>query len=679
MLQQPQIRKVTVEEYIEENERRTAKFKSEEMYDPISGEGCCGERVKVHIEDAPIEYMWLPKPMLENTLVSNIVKTGSIEQLLKMKGMKSDLASVMNVWLQFCEIRFEHDFEFWAIECANIKDKNSDEDIKFMMNRGQRCVHADVVRQLEEKGLVRIIVDKARQWGCSTYCDMVCGWFSMVRCKQWNIVIAAHEENTARIIRGMYSKLLKKYPKKYWHFTTEPKLSPFEGSQKTRVLIGRENKITIGSAQKPESIVGDDLSAAHLSEVSRWVKTQEKSPAQMATSIISGISYRRNTLIIYESTGLGVGNYFYDEWMRAMLPDNDPKKSEFTPIFVPWFMIDYYELPIKNMERFINSMDEYERDLFEMGARLEQINFYRHKKREYADTMLFMQDYPSTWQESFSSAGNPFYNRKDIEKVRKNCKSPEFVGEIYGKSYHGQEALEEIKFVSEDNGKLKIWSKPGDEKISDRYVVVVDIGGASDRSDFSVICVFDRKEMAKGGVPEVVAEWCGHTDHDLLAWKSAQIATWYKDALLIIESNTLEHEQTEGDHFDFILDEIAYHYRNLYTRTSASKIREGVEPTWGFHTNKQTKQMVCDHHKKVLREGMYIERDLDTCKEYDVFERKDNGSLGAKDGYHDDKNITRAIGVWACYQQLSSPRMVTTNPKRVNVKKIRKGGSLAVI
>ena len=162
----------------------------------------------------------------------------------------------------------------------------------------------------------------------------------------------------------------------------------------------------------------------------------------------------------------------------------------------------------------------------------------------------------------------------------------------------------------------------------------------------------------------MVAEWCGHIDHDLLAWKSVQLATAYDNALLVIESNTLETEQTEGDHFDYILDEIAYHYDNLYCRVDAEKIKLGFDPKWGFHTNKSTKRMVCDHQKKALRENMYIETCSDACDEHDFMEVKANGSLGAVDGQHDDRHITRAIGVWICYDYLNPPRKVEMTTSR---------------
>jgi hypothetical protein len=132
-------------------------------------------------------------------------------------------------------------------------------------------------------------------------------------------------------------------------------------------------------------------------------------------------------------------------------------------------------------------------------------------------------------------------------RLRKNCKDPIFVGDVYGKKPFGEEAMEDVVFKEERDGPLKIWFMPDtdpEHRCNDRYVIVMDIGGCSDHSDRSVICVLDRFDMTRGGVPIVVAEWCGHIDHDLLAWKAVQIAHAYDDGLLVIESNTLETEQT---------------------------------------------------------------------------------------------------------------------------------------
>ena len=67
-----------------------------------------------------------------------------------------------------------------------------------------------------------------------------------------------------------------------------------------------------------------------------------------------------------------------------------------------------------------------------------------------------------------------------------------------------------------------------------------------------------------------------------LVWLSAQIATYYDKALLVIESNTHETEKNDGDHGEFIFDTIATYYDNLYSRTSAEKILEGMPSRMGM-------------------------------------------------------------------------------------------------
>ena len=58
-----------------------------------------------------------------------------------------------------------------------------------------------------------------------------------------------------------------------------------------------------------------------------------------------------------------------------------------------------------------------------------------------------------------------------------------------------------------------------------------------------------------GGSDEVVAEWHGKIDKDLLAWKSAQLATLYHKALLVIERNTYDNDKGKPmDEGEFIID-----------------------------------------------------------------------------------------------------------------------------
>lgn len=129
-----------------------------------------------------------------------------------------------------------------------------------------------------------------------------------------------------------------------------------------------------------------------------------------------------------------------------------------------------------------------------------------------------------------------------------------------------------------------------------------------------------------GGKPLVVAQWYGHCDMDVLAWKAAQIAAFYGNALLVVESNTLETHDKErdvdGDQSGYILNQIKSVYDNLYARKqSEEEIIEGVPKKYGFHTNVSTKPMVISTLVKIVRENMYIERDRRCLNEYLVYEK----------------------------------------------------------
>ena len=67
--------------------------------------------------------------------------------------------------------------------------------------------------------------------------------------------------------------------------------------------------------------------------------------------------------------------------------------------------------------------------------------------------------------------------------------------------------------------------------------------------------------------------------------------------------------------------------------------------------NRSTKSALVNTMINALRNNYYIEHDELACHEFDVFERKPNGSFGAQDGEHDDMLITRCIGFYIAQQE----------------------------
>lgn len=433
-----------------------------------------------------------------------------------------------------------------------------------------------------------------------------------------------------------FNQLRQRHDFEYWCATCVT-VKDKSGYADVRLRLGhRNNTVTITSAETPEAARGKDIAMAHLSEVAFWRTSACHDPNDIIRSIAGSVALASHTLLVIESTANGVGNYFHTEWLRA-----EAGVSDKTAIFVPWYEYGIYTLPVDDYETLWNSLDPYERGLWQRGLSLEQIAWYHAKRREYTTHRAMQAEYPSTADEAFTATDRGVFDTDGIARLRTECRQPASTGEICGNAVKGREALRNVHFTADSAGRLKIWKHPEQSVSTDRYLTIVDIGGRSDTSDYSVIAVVDRH--GDGNRPEIVAQWRGHTDHDLLAWNASQIATYYRKALLIVESNTIETERTEGENSGYILDEIADYYDNVYYRRSGEG-STAMRP--GFHTNRQTKPLIVNNLVAAVRDGSYTERDSGAVDELQTYERKPNGTFGAKDGHHDDILMTRCIGLF---------------------------------
>lgn len=652
---------MTVEQYIAENKHRLALIARK--YNPLTGEGCVAcKRKRVDIYDFPnTPVMWLPCKMIEdNTSVRQLIRAGSIANYLENKTGNSSEEAIILFVLLFDQMRFRYDFEYWAFKCWHIEIKLSPITLAngtagtfqpLVCNGGQQKVLTEVYADLYAHQPIRHIVCKCRQWGCSTLYSAVSSWLQNVLFVGCSSAVVAHVEDAASGIRAMFVNAIEKYPVAYMDISAINtdrvlRLTPYKGSHKTLFLKEKGYRISIGSSQRPDGLRSKNINIAHLSEVAYFEKTKKRTPEALCQSITSGIALTPNTLIVYESTPNGTGNFFHREYVRA-------KKGEstFRNIFVAWFEIASYSLPVADYHTFIASMTEKEHYIFSLGATLEAIAWYRQKAKEYTDQWRFISEFPSDDIEAFQSSGQLVFHQGDVERLRKGCCRPELLGEVVGDALDGCGAISNLQFVPSPDGRLKVWALPSDEPVANRYVVVVDIGvGLTEKADNSIICVLDRYYMMDEGIPEVVAEWSGHLPKDIIVWKAVQIAKFYNNALLVVEKNSIVPKAT--DYSQFILETILPIYGNIYTHTPIEQIRKGVVPKYGWHTNHQTKLTVITFFQKVLRENLYYEPCIEAVDEMSTFEKTDKGTYEAIEGNRDDRVITRCIGVFICYNKM---------------------------
>ena len=677
---------ITISKILQENERRRAIVFA--PFNPITGEGSIGQRVAFTVSDYPIPTQYLPVEMMDEPFVKSLSKAGSVEAFIRDALMLPVTDEARDkVVEEFIRIRQKHDYPFWAAMFAYIKRKGGGTDVLFRLNRPQRKLIKRLEKMRKAGKPIRLILLKARQWGGSTAIQIYMAWLQLVHEVGLNSLIIAHQGTGSDEIKDMFDRMIKSYPVEMLHelgdayAPNEPKMVGVGKSGNIFRVPQRNCKIKIGTAERPNSCRGGDYNLVHLSEVALWKETDGKKPEDIVRSACSGILLRPYTMIVYESTPNGVGNFFHKEYLAA-------KKglSQFEAMFVAWFEIEQYELPFENeaekyefaKKLFANRRNEeiksdreepgtYLWRLWEKGATLEAIHWYVSERSKYTNHGDMASEYPSDDIEAFTYSGRKVFSSEDVEQFRPACRAPRWIGEIYGSADEGEKAIEGLRFKKEADGRLFMWhdvERSDIEEVTDRYLVVVDVcKGHTKNADFADILVIDRLFMMDGEPPVVAAEWHGHIDMDKLAWKATQVAAYYNNALLVIESNTLETNNTKGE-AEYILTLIHEVYgRQLYARKqSAEDIRQGLPKKYGYHTNPLTKKVVIYNLKVVIRERLYIEREEACLDEYLTYVETENNVFEAMEGYHDDRLMTRAIGMQVCYHEMELPRIV----KRVN-------------
>lgn len=601
-----------INQALEENRRRNKTLATD--YNPLSGRGACGPRLKKRVKWEQ-GYLWLPESMVADP---------------EWKRVKDAT--------EFRRLRLRHDFEYWAASCVTIRHKTTGRRVPFVLNAPQRRVASLLEDDRRDGRPLRLIMLKARQWGGSTLVQMYFAWIQTVLRRNWNSLICAQVKDTSAAIRGMYTAMLDSYPPEMWTGDEPPCFRAFEGARNTREIAGRGCRVTVASSMGQEAVRGLDCSMAHLSEVAFWKDSESMTPEAFIRAVCGGIPGVECSMIAMESTANGVGNFFHSEWLRAR-----EGVSAYRPVFVPWHEIEMYRMPCRNPRRLLESMDDYERRLWEKGLTLEMITWYRFKRREFSTHEAMKAEYPTDDVEAFTNSARSVFDPEAVERLREDCREPLATGEVTGREAKGPEALRDVHFTPDATGRLKIWEMPqsGGERPAD-YVAAVDVGGRGASADWSVIAVMRMRAFER---PEVVAQWRGHCDHDLLGWKAAAIARFYNGALLVIESNSLE-TATEGPS-QYILEELNAVYRRLYVRRSRdAATRDRNKTRVGFHTNRATKSVIITGLISMVRDGGYVERSATACNEMATYRQQPSDVYEATPPAHDDVLMTRAIALY---------------------------------
>ena len=675
------------EEFLAENKKRWKRL--EANYNPVTGEGLAelmGEkRVLLTVSDYAIPEQWVPEEMMSNKFIKELARAGSIKKYIETKKWKYGAPDAFEIERRLRRVRHKYDFCHWAYFCIWIKHKKLKKRVRFVLNLPQLIVLAQCEKMRRAGEHIALIILKARQWGGSTFCFFYQVWLQF----KWNefhsFAIAAHTSSASETILSMLKRTIERYPA--WDLglddDTKLKLAPTDTTGHAFAIKDGDNRqvlegnIFIGTAEKPDTLRSKDISGAHYSEVGVWPDTPGKQSEDIIADIQGGMLEDGGTMEVMESTAKSSDDFFHQVWVESA-----DGNGGYVRIFVSFMDIIHDTRPIQDHREFIKWLWEHRNEdvknghwrdtgryyywLWTLGATLEHINWYRFRRMRISFTKM-CNEAPATADQAFITAGQKVFDPFMVQEKRQAEKRPPvYVGDLISDAQEGPEVLENIQFVPNSSGALRVWEKPDDTPVANRYAVAVDIGGPNETSDPSAIRVIDRlmlmEDFGLGARPNIVAEMRYHTDPDLLAYDAVRVAEWYGHALLIIESNTYETHKDEHnadeDNFEYILDIVSKIYDNLYMRrVKSSNVKEGYEMKWGFHTNVETKPKIIGHMRTCLRDNLWDEPSTYCYDEMAVY-IDEKGRYNAEHGKHDDILMATAILLWVAYKEMPPPEWI---------------------
>lgn len=499
--------------------------------------------------------------------------------------------------------RLLRDFEFWAANCWFIRTKAATiETLK--LNRAQKRLLECCYSQLERRGYIRLIIEKGRQMGSSTFVEAFLYWWVSQRSAQKAVVVAHDKEAT----KGLFTMTQRGHDK----MPAALKPSTTRSSTTELVFDKLDSAYRITTAGGDGIVRGDTLTAVHLSEVAWWPKSSALENYSGLMDALPTGTFAKGTVAFEESTAQGF-NMFHAHCDLARKGESD---WEF--VFLPWYWDVSCEAdPAPGFERSPAEVALAELVLQETGDELtdRHLQFRRLKIAEKGED-LCKQEYPSTADEAFLTSGSPVFNPEVLREALEKKTKP----------IARMRMLPSGKWEQDRFGELLCYL-PHDE--NETYYIGGDVGGGVGR-DASVLQVLDseRRQAAVWRSSKMSAAPFGIV--------AASLGRYYNDAKLTIERNG------PGLLTNHILnnDEL---YPNVWMETQYDKITDVETAVTGFLTTVKSKPLVIEElrdHVALRTVELYDETTLQELLRFIV---SDSGRYEAEAGHHDDHVLALAF------------------------------------
>jgi len=496
-----------------------------------------------------------------------------------------------------------HD-KLWRLEHLYVINTKSEGKRVFKLSRAQR--------HFLENMRHRNIILKSRQLGFSTLITL---WILD------EVLFSTNKEALAiaHVKEGMTDIFDKKAKFAIMNFPDEIKnIFKFKTSSKTKLQI----EFGDGSVSSFGVSLSGRSGTYHYVHISEYAKLSKMFP-QRAEEVITGTlpAVPFDGRVFMESTAEGSTGNFYDMYYDALKNKNRGLEAlfnvEFYPHFYNWTWDDM------ELDRFTETIpvDKMEANNDINWANYQQTHGLTDREMTYyymrwlsvkRDIDRLNQEYPTTIEEAFVSSGKPYFDVRKIVNCKARCETPKFYD------------YQNYEIVEVNNGPLWVYQRPQPNK---SYVLGGDTAEGLANGDYSTMTIIEVESR------DIVAIYQDHIPPDEFKDVVRNVAVWYNNALVAVESNK--------DGF-WVNNEIERDgYENLYFRQRIDDITKTVSKTFGWKTDRNTRDSMLTELRAVFSEkDLLVEPLLD---EMQSFVRNSRGKPEAMSGKHDDLIVSTAI------------------------------------
>jgi hypothetical protein len=221
-----------VKAVLKENDKRNSELLN--YYNPNTGEGSLVPRIPFWLKRSHKKPIMVPESMQDVLDFS--------------KPLEEQEGDYDKNFAKFEDLRFDHDFEYWAFILIKIKDKESGLQVPFKLRLPQRMTLMELERMRIAGMPIRMIIVKARQWGGSTLVQFYAMWLQTRHKIGWNSTIVGQVEKQAKGVRAMYENAIGK-----WNQVAQSlSWKPFQSEPSWKQIPERSCTISIASMESPD-------------------------------------------------------------------------------------------------------------------------------------------------------------------------------------------------------------------------------------------------------------------------------------------------------------------------------------------------------------------------------------------------------------------------------------------